>query len=149
MSADLPLVFVVHPRTRQRLKDFGLLEEIRSRESLHLSDPMGYVEFMGLVQHARFVLTDSGGIQEETTYLNIPCLTLRDTTERPITIQQGTNRLVRADQLGAALKQILAGGWPESRCLELWDGRTASRIVTDLRVRLSNSEQEISGEVVS
>jgi UDP-N-acetylglucosamine 2-epimerase (non-hydrolysing) len=149
ICGDLPLVFVVHPRTRRRLRDFGLLKDIQSRRGLHLSDPMGYVDFMGLVRQARLVLTDSGGIQEETTYLNIPCLTLRDTTERPITTQQGSNRLVRPDQLSAALEEVLLGNWPKSCCPEFWDGRTASRIVTDLKVRLSNSEHEESGKVVS
>jgi UDP-N-acetylglucosamine 2-epimerase (non-hydrolysing) len=91
---------------------------------------------MSLVHESMFVITDSGGIQEETTYLNIPCLTLRDTTERPITVSQGTNRLVKPNDLLDSVDSILAGDWESGKCPALWDGRTASRVVKSLRKRL-------------
>ena len=100
-------------------------------------EPMGYIDFMSLVCEAAFVITDSGGLQEETTYLNIPCLTLRDSTERPITTTLGTNELVRVGELEAAVDQIRTGRWKIGRCPELWDGRTASRIVESLRSRVA------------
>ena len=94
---------------------------------------MGYVRFMSLVRKARLVITNSGGIQEETTYLDIPCLTLRDTTERPITVSQGSNRLIKAHQLGAAVDDVLGGRWPHGQRPPFWDGHTAERIIDNLR----------------
>jgi len=135
VAERLPLVFAVHPRTRQRLQDFGLDDRLESASGVHLVEPMGYVEFMGLVREARFVVTDSGGLQEETTYLDIPCLTLRDNTERPVTIDQGTNRLVKADTLVAAVDTVMAGQWPSGRCPDLWDGHAADRVSADLKAR--------------
>ena len=101
ISRDLPLVFPVHPRTRQRLLEAGFPEQLESGHNLTLMEPMGYIEFMSFVCDAKLVITDSGGLQEETTYLNIPCLTLRDLTERPITITLGTNELVRVGEMQA------------------------------------------------
>jgi UDP-N-acetylglucosamine 2-epimerase (non-hydrolysing) len=131
----LPLVFPLHPRTAQRLQATGLHEVLRL-SGVKLIDPQPYVRFMSLVTSAAAAITDSGGIQEETTYLGIPCLTLRENTERPITISQGTNRLVRADSLVAELEQALANGVAAKRRPELWDGNTAARCVADLRARL-------------
>ena len=91
-SRFLPIVFAVHPRTRKRLHEFGLMARLEDCEGMRLTEPLGYIEFMNLVSHAAVAVTDSGGVQEETTYLGIPCLTLRDTTERPITIDEGSNR---------------------------------------------------------
>jgi UDP-N-acetylglucosamine 2-epimerase (non-hydrolysing) len=88
---------------------------------------------MSLVKDARLVITDSGGIQEETTYLNVPCLTLRDNTERPITVTQGTNRLVNHESLTDCVQQILAGSWTTGSCPEFWDGKTATRVVDSLK----------------
>ncbi|MEE8119935.1 MAG: UDP-N-acetylglucosamine 2-epimerase, partial [Anaerolineales bacterium] len=136
VAKSVPLVFAAHPRTRKRLERFALVEMLVGAPGLHLVDPMGYIEFMSLVREARLVITDSGGIQEETTYLNIPCITVRDTTERPITVTQGTNRLVRPDGVYDAVKEVIAGNWPTARCPDLWDGETASRVVRSLKDRL-------------
>lgn len=134
-----PLVFPVHPRTRARLEAFGLADDVRNSPGLHVVEPMGYVAFLSLVSEAGFVITDSGGIQEETTYLRIPCLTLRDTTERPITVEQGTNRLVTPDVLPAMLDRVFEGTWPHGRRPDLWDGRTAERVAASLARRLGVS----------
>ncbi len=132
LGQALPLVFPVHPRTKARLEDAGLFDRLGAAPGVHLTDPMPYVRFMAFVMAARYALTDSGGIQEETTYLGIPCLTLRDSTERPITLSQGTNRLVRFDSVAAAAEQVLAGDAPAPRRPELWDGRTAARVAASL-----------------
>ena len=91
-----------------------------------LTEPLGYIQFMNLVRTARAVITDSGGVQEESTYLGIPCLTLRENTERPITVSEGSNRLVPSDQLFTQVQEVLAGRWPTGRRPALWDGQTAS-----------------------
>jgi UDP-N-acetylglucosamine 2-epimerase (non-hydrolysing) len=148
VSDSLPLVFAVHPRTRRRLDEFGLLDRLvgtddhggadRSRnrkQRIILTEPLGYVQFMGLVCSACAVITDSGGVQEETTYLGIPCLTLRENTERPITVSQGTNRLVTPGNLYEQVGQVLQGRWPTGKRPDLWDGRTAQRCVEALRRR--------------
>lgn len=133
VQARLPLVFPVHPRTAARLAEDG-----RSRleaAGVRLVEPESYIGFMSLVAGAAAVITDSGGVQEETTYLGIPCLTLRENTERPITISEGTNRLVRAETLAAELEAALAMPLGERKRPDLWDGRTAERCVEDLRRR--------------
>ena len=136
ISKRLPLVFPLHPRTRARLEALGLAETISSLARIHLIRPISYVPFMSLVREARLVITDSGGVQEETTYLGIPCLTLRENTERPITIEQGTNRLTRADTLVDAVNSILENGWAAGVRPALWDGHTAERVAESLRRRL-------------
>ena len=133
VQRELPLVFPVHPRTARRLDETGLRSTLE-RSGVRLIEPVAYVRFMSLVLGAAAAITDSGGIQEETTYLGIPCLTLRENTERPITIEQGTNRLVTAATLPAALREALAGTRAPVRP-EYWDGRTAGRCVADLRAR--------------
>ena len=97
ISARLPIIFPVHPRTRARLDEFGFADRIKRAGNLRLIEPLGYLDFLRLYSGARLVLTDSGGIQEETTVLSIPCLTLRENTERPITVEMGTNTIVGAD----------------------------------------------------
>jgi UDP-N-acetylglucosamine 2-epimerase (non-hydrolysing) len=128
----LPLVFPLHPRTAQRLGALrGRLEQV----GVKLIEPLPYVRFMSLVTGAAAAITDSGGIQEETTYLGIPCLTLRENTERPITISQGTNRLVRADELAVRVAEARAAPRNERQRPEYWDGCTAGRCLADLRSR--------------
>jgi len=137
VQSRLPIVFPVHPRTAARLDEFGLRSRL-VEAGVRLIEPLPYIRFMSLVLGAAAAITDSGGIQEETTYLGITCLTLRENTERPITINQGTNRLVRADNLRRELGDALVRtGKPE--CPEFWDGRTAQRCVEDLRRRRASS----------
>jgi UDP-N-acetylglucosamine 2-epimerase (non-hydrolysing) len=126
LSRTLPVVFPVHPRTAERLQAADV-----STGSLILSPPLGYLDFLRLVSEARLVLTDSGGIQEETTILNVPCLTLRENTERPITIQQGTNRLVgtNPDRVLKAALETLAAPLRAGKAPDLWDGQASSRIL--------------------
>lgn len=132
---DLPLVFPVHPRTRNKLKEFGLLEQLAGHGRIRLTEPLGYIEFMNIVVKAAAVITDSGGVQEETTYLGIPCLTLRENTERPITVTQGSNRLVKTDGIKVALAEALRGTWRAGTPPANWDGHTADRCVAALRRR--------------
>jgi UDP-N-acetylglucosamine 2-epimerase (non-hydrolysing) len=135
LSRLLPLVFPVHPRTRQRLKDSGLARALEATPAIKLTEPLSYIEFMSLVIDCRLALTDSGGVQEETSYLGIPCLTLRENTERPVTVSLGTNRLVNVASLGGEFGRALAGPL-RSRCaIPLWDGRAAQRVVADLKRR--------------
>ena len=127
----LPVVFPVHPRTRGRLAEAGLLTRLEALPEVRLTEPLGYLEFLGLMAGARLVLTDSGGVQEETTILGVPCLTVRENTERPVTITHGTNRLVGTEpaRIIAAVDETLAAPRPDGRRPELWDGRAAERIV--------------------
>ena len=134
-AARIPIVCPLHPRTRKSLETHGLLDDFLSAEGVHVSEPINYIRFMGLVREAALIITDSGGIQEETTYLNIPCITLRENTERPITITEGTNKLARIPDLPDYVGDILNGRWPAGRKPELWDGKTADRIISDLARR--------------
>ena len=136
-ARSVALVFPVHPRTAKQLREFGLYDELAGAPGVRLIEPLGYVQFMSLVTHAALAITDSGGLQEETTYLNIPCLTVRPNTERPITITEGTNRLVAPADLLETIGQALGGQWPRGRKPALWDGHTAERCVASLRSRLA------------
>lgn len=135
VANDLPLVFAMHPRTRKNIETHGYLDRLESAKNIRVTEPLSYINFLSLVREAKMVLTDSGGIQEETTYLGIPCLTLRDTTERPVTVTQGSNRLVTPDNLGEMIAKVVAGDWPTGRKPDLWDGRTAGRIADDIKRR--------------
>jgi UDP-N-acetylglucosamine 2-epimerase (non-hydrolysing) len=136
VSRELTVVFAIHPRTRRRLEDFALLDTITSAPAIRVTEPLSYIEFMNLVMGCTIAITDSGGIQEETTYLGVPCATLRENTERPITISEGTNRLLKARDLVAAAREALAGTWPRGRKPALWDGHAAQRAARSLRARL-------------
>jgi UDP-N-acetylglucosamine 2-epimerase (non-hydrolysing) len=133
VSTRLPLIWPVHPRARRNIDEFGLSALI-SDSGIVLLPPQGYLEMLGLLADARLVLTDSGGIQEETTALSVPCLTMRDNTERPITVEQGTNTLVGRSRARAiaCVDEILRNGGKRGRVPELWDGRAADRIAADL-----------------
>ncbi len=133
LSRELTVVFAVHPRTRKRLHEFALLDRLEGNPAIRLTEPLSYIEFMSLVRRCTIAITDSGGVQEETTYLGIPCATLRENTERPITVTQGTNRLVKPEQLLATTRQALAGKWPAGSRPELWDGQAAARAASSLR----------------
>jgi UDP-N-acetylglucosamine 2-epimerase (non-hydrolysing) len=127
LSQRMPVIFPVHPRTKKNMKRFEV--KLILDKEFHIVEPLRYKEFVALEKNARFVLTDSGGIQEETTYLNIPCLTLRPNTERPVTITEGTNELVNMSNIEDKSDLILSGNWKQGKTPELWDGKTAVRIV--------------------
>ncbi|ATB31080.1 non-hydrolyzing UDP-N-acetylglucosamine 2-epimerase [Melittangium boletus] len=130
VASRLPVVFPVHPRTRKRIVDMGLGSTLERTPGLRLVDPLGYLEFLALTSQARLVFTDSGGLQEETTVLGIPCLTVRENTERPITVDVGTNLVVGTDpaRIQQAADLILDGHEKKGRVPELWDGRSGERI---------------------
>jgi UDP-N-acetylglucosamine 2-epimerase (non-hydrolysing) len=130
----LPVVLPLHPRTRARAASHGLLDGIVAVPGLHVTEPLGYLDFLCLVRNSRLVVTDSGGIQEETTYLGIPCFTMRENTERPITVEVGTNVLVGAelDRLLCGVDDVVGGRFKQGRVPALWDGRAAGRIVDTL-----------------
>jgi UDP-N-acetylglucosamine 2-epimerase (non-hydrolysing) len=134
VAQRIPVVFPAHPRTLGRLREFGILEQFGNGANLHLVSPLSYLPFLGLVSHCRMVLTDSGGIQEETTVLGIPCVTLRPNTERPITCEIGTNILVGNDpaRIREAAISVLDGVFREGSIPEKWDGKAAARIVDRL-----------------
>ncbi|HEX8585755.1 MAG TPA: UDP-N-acetylglucosamine 2-epimerase (non-hydrolyzing) [Allosphingosinicella sp.] len=134
VQRDLPLVFPVHPRTAQRLKQNGLDSRL-ARAGVKLIDPQPYVRFMSLVTGAAAAITDSGGVQEETTYLGIPCLTLRESTERPVTVTEGTNKLVTPETLLVELNKAVSTPRAVRPRPEFWDGDTAQRCLADLRRR--------------
>jgi UDP-N-acetylglucosamine 2-epimerase (non-hydrolysing) len=140
VARHTPLVFPVHPRTAARLAEHGLLGKLKTT-GVQLLDPLGYVDFMALVRRAAFILTDSGGVQEETTYLKIQCLTLRKQTERPITLTEGSNRLIDIGGIESAVDDVRHG---RHRCAgppELWDGGTAARTMQSLRRRLESERR--------
>ena len=137
ISRRLTVVFPVHPRTRAMLASFGLVQRLEREPNVLLAEPQGYLDFLSLMRSARLVISDSGGIQEESTYLKIPCLTLRENTERPETVDEGTNMLIGHD--GALLYReavkIIEGRWKKGGELECWDGHVAERILDELERR--------------
>jgi UDP-N-acetylglucosamine 2-epimerase (non-hydrolysing) len=130
VQARLPVVFPIHPRTRKRLAEFGVDGRVARMKGLKLCDPLGYLEFLGLTSQAKLVLTDSGGLQEETTALGIPCLTLRENTERPVTVSEGTNTVVGTDtqRIIAEAMAALDGRGKAGRIPALWEGKASERI---------------------
>jgi UDP-N-acetylglucosamine 2-epimerase (non-hydrolysing) len=128
-SCGVPIIFPVHPRTAKQLESLGI-----SYPNFHAVEPLSYLEFNYLVERAKAVITDSGGITEETTVMNIPCMTLRDNTERPETIELGTNELlgVNPKAIGPAMDNLFTGNWKKGQIPHLWDGKTSERIVNHL-----------------
>lgn len=133
ISSKIPLIFPVHPRTLSKLKKYKLKSILKNAASIHLTEPLGYIDFMNLVFNSRLIITDSGGVQEETTYLGIPCLTLRPNTERPITITQGTNKLCTPDEISEMADKIISGQFVQGTIPDLWDGRTAQRVADSIQ----------------
>jgi UDP-N-acetylglucosamine 2-epimerase (non-hydrolysing) len=134
LQSECPVVFPMHPRTRTRLETFGLADVLLEQKNLQAIDPLGYLDFIGLMATAALVLTDSGGVQEETTALGIPCLTMRECTERPVTVTLGTNAVVGTDpkRILAAARRVLKRDWPRGILPEGWDGHAAERIAAVL-----------------
>jgi UDP-N-acetylglucosamine 2-epimerase (non-hydrolysing) len=134
-AGGLPLVFPVHPRTRNVINSFAPSLLLSIAPSLHLAEPLGYLEFNYLVKHSKAVITDSGGITEETTVMGVPCMTLRESTERPETITMGTNELLgtNPDAISPAMKKLLSGQWKKGSIPPLWDGHTSERIIDIIR----------------
>ncbi len=143
VAVEMPVIFPVHPRTYAHLEQHALLQEIAGAPRLLLTQPLGYMEFMALVKSSACVMTDSGGIQEETTVLGIPCLTVRDNTERPITISEGTNKLIKIKALPEEVKTILKGHGKRGKAPPLWDGKTARRIVKVLEKIVDQAVQTL------
>ncbi len=127
---DTAIVFPVHPRTTNMINEFGLENRINQIPNLILTKPTGYLDFLALIKYSKVVLTDSGGLQEETTALGIPCITLRENTERPITVEEGTNTIVgnKTENILNEWRNISLNGGKSGRIPELWDGKTAVRI---------------------
>ncbi|MCI0657212.1 MAG: UDP-N-acetyl glucosamine 2-epimerase, partial [Acidobacteria bacterium] len=132
VGKSLPILFPAHPRTRKMLEEFGVST---TQEGLRMVEPIGYLDFIHLEKHARLVLTDSGGIQEETTVLGVPCLTLRENTERPVTLTEGSNVLVgnSTERILQEAAKVLEGKGGAKKVPELWDGKASERIVARLR----------------
>lgn len=149
LSDTVPVIFPIHPRTRKQLDGRGTAGEMHSG-AIQLVDPLGYFEFLWCLKNASLVLTDSGGIQEETTYLRVPCFTARDNTERPITIEQGTNTLVGSDASGlvGSLARLpeMRGLWSRQELPEKWDGRAGERIAEVLMGRKTKDERQRTGD---
>jgi UDP-N-acetylglucosamine 2-epimerase (non-hydrolysing) len=143
VSARLRLVFPIHPRTRNQMEHQGLLARLTNCGRIAMPEPLNYVRFMSLVMNSLLVITDSGGIQEETSYLGIPCLTLRNNTERPITVTHGTNQLCNLQNLVSRVEGVIDGPTRAPQAIPLWDGRTAERIVALLRETIATPEVEL------
>lgn len=134
LTSRMDVVFPAHPRTIHRFETFGLGDQLRGLSNLKIAEPLGYLEFLKLMENAAVVVTDSGGVQEETTYLQVPCLTIRENTERPVTITMGTNQLVPLDaEVVVGKVQDILSSTAQGEIPPLWDGRAAERIVASLR----------------
>ena len=140
IQSQIKIIWPMHPRTRNNLEGFNVKEKLKEMKNVSISDPLTYLEFMNAVMNSKFVLTDSGGIQEETTVLNIPCITLRDNTERPVTIEQGTNYLAGSNKnsILEIIQKVLNGKAKQYRGIEFWDGKAAERIVSVIKNEKAN-----------
>lgn len=141
ISESLPIVFPVHPRTRNRMEEFGIIDELLRRGRIICTEPLGYLDFLSLVQGAILVITDSGGIQEETTYLKIPCITLRANTERPVTVMAGSNYLIGIDsfRIVETAKNVIYGKSKQYSTPFLWDGKSGERIISIITDYFANA----------
>ena len=133
IAEKVSIIFPVHPRTRKNLEQTGLGAKLEANPNIKLLEPLNYIRFMNLVLNSKMVITDSGGIQEETTYLQIPCLTLRPNTERPVTVTQGTNELCTIDNVEEQVDKIIKGEYKQGTIPELWDGHTAERTADSIQ----------------
>ncbi|MFG0262516.1 MAG: UDP-N-acetylglucosamine 2-epimerase, partial [Novipirellula sp. JB048] len=138
-----PVVFPVHPRTRDRLETLGLWQPLEASSTILATDPLSYHELLGLTSQAKLIITDSGGLQEEATALEIPCLTLRENTERPITVDQGTSVLVGqdVDSLLQRVQDVIENKFKQGRCPQLWDGSAGRRVGAEVAAFLSARRQ--------
>jgi UDP-N-acetylglucosamine 2-epimerase (non-hydrolysing) len=145
IQEDMPILFPVHPRTRKNMASLGFHSRMEGLANLHLLDPVGYLDFLKLQASAQVVLTDSGGIQEETTILRVPCLTLRENTERPVTATLGSNQVVGTDtaRIITAYRNAVSGNWRPPQIPPLWDGHAAERIVSVLEQNLCSGSNEV------
>ena len=140
VSEDMPVVFPAHPRTTNMMAKFGLDNRINNNPNFVMNEPLGYLDFLALMKYAKAVITDSGGLQEETTALGIPCITIRENTERPITVEQGTNAIVgnSKENIIREWKNIVKTGGKKGRIPEMWDGKTSQRIADEIIQYLNN-----------
>lgn len=138
LSDKIDIIFPIHPRTRKQIEAFSF-HNFFNGNGIKTIDPLNYINFINLVMNAKLLITDSGGIQEETTYLGVPCLTLRDNTERPITVTQGTNTLCNIDTITSEVRQVLSNQYKAGNVPELWDGQTAGRIVKSIERYFHNA----------
>lgn len=136
----IKLYFPIHPRTKARLEEFNLMKLVENQKNIIIDSPRGYFDFQKLVKHAFFIVTDSGGIQEESVMYNTPCLTLRENTERPICIREGTTELLSPEQLANNLQKVVDGNWKTAKIPKMWDGKTAKRIVDELEIFLQEDK---------
>jgi UDP-N-acetylglucosamine 2-epimerase (non-hydrolysing) len=141
ISRSGPVIFPIHPRTRKMIDEFALGEKLRLHKDVVLCDPLGYLDFLCLLESAALVITDSGGIQEETTYLGVPCLTMRENTERPVTVTEGTNQLIGFDyaRMLSEAHKIISGVVKKRKIPQLWDGKAAERIAGIIVEQLSKN----------
>ena len=142
IGSRIQLVFPIHPRTEKNAKLFGIYERLKAIPNIVLTGPSGYLDFVALMASSTLVLTDSGGLQEETTALGIPCITLRENTERPITVLEGTNTIVGCDPklIESTALEVINGNGKTGRVPEMWDGKTAGRIADVLLEHISNGD---------
>jgi len=135
VSQRMPLIFPIHPRTRARIESFGLTPQLEAAPQLRLTPPLGYLDFLALTSQAKVIVTDSGGLQEESTVLGVPCLTMRPNTERPTTVTVGTSTLIGSDfqLLREEFQKVLSGQYKRGRIPDFWDGQTAGRVMAALR----------------